>query len=181
MIPPFDENGVLPRDAVVTPQELLGSHLVTGEGVDDPGWDAGWRRELAMRVEHVFGLFRRAGGIDEFWIDGSFVEMVGRPGDIDAYFTLEDPREWLTLPGRLNALEGEELWTWDPAVRRIYPGSILPKPPFWGRYRVDVYPDLGRPSGIFDYDGAPLTFAQAFRQQRDTFARKGIVRLEEHR
>ena len=71
----------------------------------------------------------------EFWIDGSFVESVDHPQDIDAYFTLRDPREWLTLP------------------------------------------DLGRPSGIFDRDGNSMTFAEAFRQQRSTFRRKGIIRL----
>ena len=61
--------------------------------------------------------------------------------------------------------------------RGMYPGSIHPKPPFWGRYRVDIYPDLGRPSGIFDANASPMTFAEAFRQQRVTYRRKGIVRL----
>ena len=153
------------------------SHLVTGDGVGSATWDAAWRAELVDRVTQVFDLFSGAGGVVEFWIDGSFVEAVDHPDDIDAYFTLQDPREWLTLPDRLNKLEGEEIWTWDPSKRRKYSGSLYPKPPFWGRYRVDVYPDLGRPSGVFDSNGNPLTFAEAFRQQRLTYRRKGIVRL----
>lgn len=152
---------------------------MTGESVGSPTWNAEWRGELVERVIQVFDLFNRAGGVEEFWLDGSFVEAIDRPNDVDVYFTLHDPREWLTLPGRLNDLEGDAIWTWDPARRRRYPGSTRPKPPFWGRYRVDIYPDLGRPSGIFDADGNPLTFAEAFRQQRGTNRRKGIVRLEE--
>lgn len=177
VIPPFDADGVLPHDSVATPEELRLSHLVTGEGVASADWDAVWRGELVDRVARVFELFSRAGGVTEFWLDGSFVEDVDRPGDIDVYFTLQDPREWLTLPDRLNALEGEEIWTWDTAKRRTYPGSVHPKPPFWGRYRVDIYPELGRPCGIFDANGDPMTFAEAFRQQRNTHRQKGIVRL----
>jgi hypothetical protein len=176
-ISPFDRLGLLPQDACATLEELRGSHLVTGRGVGSPTWDRAWRQELVERLERVFTLFHAAGGVEEFWIDGSFVEAVDRPEDIDAYFTLPDPREWPAFPNRLNALEGEEIWTWDLARRRVYSGSIHPKPPFWGRYRVDIFPDFGRPSGIFDANGRPMTFAEAFRQQRRTFRRKGIVRL----
>lgn len=150
---------------------------MTGEGVGSPNWDAAWREELVDGVTRVFELFSSAGGVTEFWLDGSFVEVVDRPSDIDVYFTLQDSREWLTLPDRLNGLEGEDIWIWDAAKRGMYPGSIHPKPPFWGRYRVDIYPDLGRPSGIFDENGNPMTFAEAIRQQRVTYRRKGIVRL----
>ena len=177
MIPRFTAYGVLPHDGVATLKELRLSHLVTGEGSGSVGWDAAWRGELVNRVGHVFELFMIAGGVTEFWLDGSFVEAVDRPGDVDAYFTLRDPREWLTLPDRLNALDEGELWTWETATRRVHPGSIHPKPPFWGKYRVDIYPDLGRPSGIFDADGNALTFAQAFRQQRVTYSPRGIVHL----
>ena len=179
-IPPFDDHGLLPWDASATLEELRRSHLVTGHGVGSPTWNQAWRRDLVERLEKVFNLFICVGGIDEFWIDGSFVEKVDRPTDIDVYFTLYDPLEWLTLPGRLKALEGENLWTWDPARRRVYPGFIHPKPPFWGRYRVDIFPDFGRPSGIFDANGGPMTFSQAFRRQRRTFRRKGIVRLRRY-
>lgn len=157
--------------------ELRASLLVTGDGVDSDTWDAAWRGELVTQLEHVFDLFTRVGGVDEFWIDGSFVERVDHPGDIDAYFTLDDPLEWLTLPDRLNANEGQRIWTWADSDRRRYPGALHPKPPFWGRYHVDIYPDLGRPSGIFDAAGNPLTFGEAFRQQRRTYHPKGIVRL----
>ena len=177
VIPPFDEHGVMPRDSVATPEDLRLSHLVYGETVGSANWDSIWRAELVDRVARVFELFSSVGGVTEFWLDGSFVEAVDRPGDIDAYFTLQHPSEWLTLADRLNALEGEEIWTWDVAKRRRYPGSVHPKPPFWGRYRVDIYPDFGRPSGIFDAGGNPLTFAEAFRQQRTTYRPKGIVRL----
>jgi len=177
VIPSFDEDGLLPHDSEATPEELRISHLVTGEGVGSPTWDTVWRGELVDRVVRVFELFSRAGGLTEFWLDGSFVEAVDRPGDIDVYFTLQTPREWLTLPDRLKALEGKDIWSWAPARRRTFPGSIHPEPPFWGRYYVDIYPDLGRGSGIFDEAGNPMTFPEAFRKQRITYRQKGIVRL----
>jgi hypothetical protein len=177
VLPPFDESGVLPQDSEATLDELRQSHLVTGRGVGSEHWDSSWRAELVVRVGVVFDLFSRAGGLVEFWIDGSFVEAVDHPQDIDAFFTLDDPREWLTLPDRLNQLEGSDIWTWRESDRRMFPGSVIPKPPFWGKYRVDIYPELSRPSGIFDEHGNPLTFSGAFRQQRQTYRRKGIVRL----
>jgi len=177
VIPDFDEDGLLPFDSVATPEELRQSHLVTGLGVGSAAWDSAWRGELVDKVTLVYDLFMRAGGVDEFWIDGSFVENVDHPGDIDVYFTMQDGRDFLAFPGIVNALEGEDIWSWDPGRRRLYPGSTIAKPPFWGRYRVDIYPDLGRQCGIFDSDGNPLTFPEAFRQQRSTFRQKGIVRL----
>ena len=177
MIPPFNEHGLMPHDSVASPEELRLSHLVTGDGVESPNWDTVRRGKLVYHLTQVFDLFSIVGGITEFWLNGSFVEAVDRPGDIDVYFTLRDPRVWLTLADRLNALEGEEIWTWDVAKRRMYPGSVTPKPPFWGRYSVDIYPDLGRQSGIFNENGDPMTFPEAFRQQRTTHRQKGIVRL----
>ena len=78
----------MPSDSVATPDELRLSHLVTGDGVGSASWDAVWRGELVDSVERVFELFMAVGGVSEFWIDGSFVEAVDRPSDIDVYFTL---------------------------------------------------------------------------------------------
>lgn len=177
MIPSFDEDGLLPHDSEATLEELLQSHLVSGLGVDSEHWDSGWRAELVARVGVVYDLFLRAGGVVEFWIDGSFVEAVDHPQDIDAYFTLRVPQDWLTLPDRLNQLEGSNIWSWKDTDRRSFPGASIPKPPFWGKYRVDIYPELGRASGIFDAAGNSLTFSEAFRLQRITYRPKGIVRL----
>jgi hypothetical protein len=175
----FTEEGLLPQDIEVTLEELTSSFLVTGAGVELADWDADWRLHLAQNAGIVARRFRQAGGVDEFWLDGSFVERVARPGDIDAYYVL--PREQLAnmsaFRARLNALEGENIWTWNPRDRRRFPETRDAKPPFWGKYHVEVYRQSPEECGIIGPHGEQLSFADAFRQQRGTYKRKGIVRL----
>lgn len=179
MIPPFDARGLLPNDCEATLDELEESFLVTGGGVGSPGWNTSWRSYLARNLRVVAQTFWQAGGVGEIWIDGSFVEARDHPGDIDCLFTLDDIRDWATgaFQARLNEIEGEDLWDWSNARRRLYPGATIPKPPFWGKYRIEAFPEFGRFCGITGPAGELLTFSQAFRQQRGTFERKGIVRL----
>ena len=47
----------------------------------------------------------------------------------------------------------------------------------WHKYRIELYPETGNPSGIVDRFGLHLPFSQAFRQRRATHEPKGLVRL----
>jgi hypothetical protein len=172
-------SGVLPHDIEATIEEIAQSFLVTGEGLDLPHWDSEWRLRLLQNAAVVAQRFRQAGRVEEFWIDGSFVERVTRPSDIDAYYVL--PRDQLAdfvgFRARLNALEGQDIWTWNPKDKRRFPETRDAKPPFWGKYHVEVYRQSDADCGIKGPTGNSLTFAEAFRQQRGTYARKGIIRL----
>ena len=63
-------------------------------------------------------------GIDRIFVDGSFVEEKDHPNDIDGYFEC-DVRYFASgqLQRDLNALEGADVWTWDPARRIPDPSS----------------------------------------------------------
>jgi len=98
-IPAFTSEGLLPAfDHKATLTELRESHLVTGEGVESATWDKQWRALLVDNLEVLVGQLRQV-GIDQIYIDGSFVEEKDHPNDIDGYFECT-PRELLSPPGR---------------------------------------------------------------------------------
>src|SRR5687767_5800736 len=99
-IPMFTDEGLLPSffDHTATLDELRASHLVTGEGVDAPAWDKTWRAQLVDNLEVLVGQLWQI-GVDQIYIDGSFVEKKDHPNDIDGYFEC-DRREFLS--GRLT-------------------------------------------------------------------------------
>lgn len=174
-LPPFDDRGLLPPgDYPLTFDELRNSHLVAGSGGD---WDAEWRRYLVDQCEVMVGQLWEV-GIDEIYLNGSFVEDKAHPNDIDGYFVC-DLRELASgdLQRRLNALDPYKVWTWDPATRRPYWGYTKKQLPMWHRYRVELYPEYGQLSGIRDIHGVPLLFPSAFRQQRETGHPKGILKI----
>jgi hypothetical protein len=135
-------------------------------------WDAPWRRQLvenlAVLVDHLWRV-----GIREIFIDGSFVENAPRPNDIDGYFVC-DEEFWFS--GRLTA----ELQKLDPAwnwrQRFPSPDSADSKIAIWHKYRVELFPDFGQPSGIPNQFGDDQAFAEAFRQSR-RFKPKGIIQI----
>jgi hypothetical protein len=176
VIPRFDGKGLLPGDVQATVDEIAASHLVTGAGVRSRSWDQNWRGELVKNLRTVSDLFWRAGA-KEIVIDGSFVEMVDHPGDIDAYFTLLDPFDFDAFQDRLNQMDSDPVWTWDQTRFQAFPGAKIPRLPFWGKYHIDIFPDWGQPCGVKGGTGRLLTFPQAFRQQRGTFRRKGVILL----
>jgi hypothetical protein len=176
VIPRFNSEGLLPGDVQATIDQIVASHLVTGAGLRSRSWDREWRAELVENLRIVSDMFWKAGA-KEIVVDGSFLEMVDRPGDIDAYFTLEDPFDLDGFEDRLNQMDGDPVWTWDRYRLRSFPDAKVPKLPFWGKYHIDIFPDLGQPCGIKDRAGRMLTFPQAFRQQRGTFRRKGVLLL----
>jgi hypothetical protein len=48
----------------------------------------------------------------------------------------------------------------------------------WHKYRVELFPHVGQPTGITDRFGNDFVFPSAFRQSRD-FKPKGIIKIGE--
>lgn len=177
-IPAFTEEGLLPPfDHQATFDELRVSHLVTGAGVNSKTWDTTWRAHLVDNLEVMVGQLW-AVGVDRIYIDGSFVEDKDHPNDIDGYFECTT-RDIVSnrLKDALNDLDPYKVWTWDQASRRTHRGSAKAQLPMWHRYRVELYPHYGQPSGIFDEHGNQMMFPAAFRKTRGDGRPKGIIRI----
>ena len=149
--------------------------LVHGPG--GPTWDSAWRAKL---VENLAILVQQlwAVGIKDIWIDGSFVEAKDHPNDIDGYFVCD--LAYLAsgrLQQALNALDPQQVWTWDPETRRPYRGYPKLQLPMWHGYRVELYPHVGQLCGIRDRYGHELEFPSAFRQARPHGKPKGIITI----
>jgi hypothetical protein len=171
----FNELGFLePGDYELTFQEIQESILVR-EG-EISYWDESWRRFLIGNCEVLVKQLWQV-GIQDIFIDGSFVTDKGRPEDIDGYFVLNDLDEMLDLQSQLNDLDPYCCWTWHPEDR-IYPdddGSF--HFPMWRYYRVELFPDcLGAYTGLNYPDGRRLKFPQLFRVTRN-FETKGIIKI----
>jgi hypothetical protein len=177
LLPAFTGDGLLPvGDYELTLDQLAASHLVRGSGQD--GWDAGWRGKLVGNLRIAAAVLWGA-GITEIFVDGSFVEEKLHPNDIDGYFVckLLDFASG-DLQRRLNALDPNTFWTWDNQHRHPYPNSPKAQLPMWHIYRVELYPHYEfNSSGLVDAQGHALPFPSAFRQQRGTYAPKGIIKL----
>ncbi len=180
MLPPFDENGLLPPgDHRLTLVELQASYLVAGPGGGVP-WAAKWRRKLVDNLAVMVNQLWTA-GIDEIFINGSFVEDVAKPNDIDGYFVckLFDISSG-DLQRKLNAQEPSRCWTWDDSTRRPHPSSTKAQLPMWHQYRVELYPHTNLPrfgSRVKDSHGNELSFPSLFHQQRDSELPKGNVQI----
>lgn len=138
---------------------------MTGAGVDSPTWDEAWR---GTRVDNLAVLARQLWqvGIEDIFVDGSFVEATAHPNDIDGYFACDFLRLVSgDLARALNALDPYHVWTWDNRARRATPGKA-PQLPMWHQYRVDLYPDFGQFVGR-QGSGPLLTAPELFRQTRD--------------
>ncbi|WP_052473986.1 DUF6932 family protein [Jeotgalibacillus alimentarius] len=81
------------------------------------------------------------------------------------------------LERKLNALDPYKIWTWDSSSRKSYQGFTKKQLPMWHKYRVELYPHFGQPSGILDEYGHQQQFPAAFRKTRDSFLPKGIVKI----
>ena len=177
LLPRFTRDGLLPPgDHALTIDELRESVLVLGPGEDHPNWDVAWRRRLVGNLRTLVIQLREV-GVTEVSIDGSFVEDKDHPNDIDGYFvcTLQALASG-DLERELNLLDPYKAWTWDPKVRRPYPGCTKRQLPMWHRYRVELYPHVGQLSGILDELGNEIEFPAAFRRSRDGRLR-GIVKI----
>jgi hypothetical protein len=176
----FTADGVLDVGTYeATIEQVRDSILVRGpHDAEDNSWDAVHRLRLLDSAE-ILIVQLRAAGISEIFIDGSFAEAKPRPNDIDGYFecTIADLATG-DLARRLNGLDPHKIWTWDPAARKPGPESTKKQLPMWHRYRVEFYPHCrGLLSGIKDRFGNEQQFPAAFRQQRGTGLRKGIIKI----
>lgn len=179
-LPPFTTEGVLPPgDYALTLEQLGESNLVLGPGLpsEHPVWDAAWRLQLVANlrvlVEQLWSV-----GIDEIYINGSFVEDKDHPNDIDGYFAC-DPVHFASgrLEEELNRLDPAKCWTWDHRSRRAYRGYPKLQLPMWHAYRVELYPHFtGLIAGVDDH-GHALEFPAWFRRRRTDGQPKGIVRI----
>lgn len=169
----FNADGLLPQDYQLTLEQLHHSVLVHGPGPQAPAWDAAWRATLVdnlrILVDQLFTV-----GIEEIFIDGSFTEDKDHPADIDGYFVCK-PQGLPRLERELNALDPHKVWTWSRNARRPYKGKM--KLPMWHRYRVELFPHYGQPSGIRDEFGNELEFPAAFRRTRVDRKPRGIIQI----
>jgi hypothetical protein len=140
-------------------------------------WDAAWRLQLVTNLEIMARQLWQV-GIQDIFIDGSFVDDKDHPNDIDGYFNC-DLRAFASgeLQHKLNLLDPHKSWTWDPAQRCPYRNCAKKQLPMWHRYRVELYPHYGQFSGILDRFGNELEFPSAFRQSRRDSKPRGIVKL----
>ncbi len=178
----FNNNGVLdPGTYDATILDIKNSVFVSGNG--SPTWDSKWRTHLldnaAVLIEQLWQV-----GITDIYLDGSFVEDKDHPNDIDGYFDphlslydKSDIQKFAQIVSGLNNLDLHKIWNWDPASRRAVPGFSKLQLPMWIFYRVELYPHLGQGAGITDAFGNNLKFPSAFRQSRNGFRQKGIVRV----
>lgn len=117
------------------------------EVVERFGWNPR-RRQLLDGLAEAIELLAAA-GCRRVWLNGSFVTAKDEPGDFDAC--------WDTAGVDLDAL--------DPILMDFSAGRAAQKARFGGELLPNVIES-----------GSGLTFAEFFRQERDT-GRKGIVVL----
>lgn len=173
----FNEYGLLnPGDYEVTFKELRQSILVKGPS-SEPDWDKDWRSYLVGNLEIMVKQLWTV-GINDIFIDGSFVENKIHPNDIDGYFVV-DLQQFISgdLERNLNKLDPYKIWTWSATSRRPYKNQTKKQLPMWHRYRVELYPHFGQPSGIKDEFGNDQMFPAAFRKTRNSFYQKGIIKI----
>jgi len=178
-LPDFTAEGLLPAgDYQLSIGELRSSLLVQGGHFGcQPSWDHAWRHQLVDNLAILADQLRRC-GVEEIFVNGSFVEDKDHPNDIDGYFECDFHRLISgELEQELNLLDPHKIWTWDPAYRRPYRGYPKRQLPMWHAYRVELYPHHGQFSGIRDQYGNELEFPAAFRVSRQHNRPKGIVKL----
>lgn len=141
-------------------------------------WDHEWRLHLTNNLQTLADQLWTI-GIERIFVDGSFVESKAHPNDIDGYFECElNFFATGALQRELNILDPHKVWTWDPKARRPDPNSAKKQLPMWHKYRVELYPHFGQPSGIRDEFGNLLQFPAAFRKSRQAHKPKGIILLK---
>ena len=177
VVPGFTADDVLPAgDYPMTFADLRSSLLVQPHS-GNRYWDHKWRSSLVDNLEVLVRQLWRV-GITEIFIDGSFVENKDHPNDIDGYFVCE--LKYLAsgdLERDLNLLDPYKVWTWDHRQRMPAPGFLKLQLPMWHRYRVELFPHVGLPSGIKDQHGNDQEFPAAFRKSRNNHTPKGIVKI----
>lgn len=178
----FNPDGVLiPGTYEATFADIRSSILVKGTG--SPSWDANWRSHLVNQAE-VLVKQLWAVGVQDVFLDGSFVEDKDHPNDIDGYFdphlSMMNPNDMVKfqqIVSSLNNLDPHKIWDWNPHSRKQVHGFGKKQLPMWIFYRVELYPHLDQGTGITDQHGNDLKFPSAFRQSRHNFTPKGIIKV----
>lgn len=179
----FNADGLLdPGTYDATFVDIRKSILVVGDGCS-PTWDRAWRDELVSRCEVLVKQLWSV-GVDDVYLDGSFVEDKDHPNDIDGYFdphlsmfSKPDMDNFEKIVSALNTLDPHKVWNWDHRSRKAYRGYAKMQLPMWLFYRVEFYPHLGQGTGIKDRFGNEQKFPAAFRQSRSNFKPKGIIKV----
>ena len=180
MLPPtFDKYGLLPpKNYEVTLSQLRKSLLVVGHDNKLKTWDMKWRSHLVDNLEILVNQLWEI-GIENIFVNGSFVEDKDHPNDIDGYFECS-LIEFVSgrLERELNLLDSHKVWIWDPASRRLDSNFGKKQLPMWHIYRIEFYPHYNQGSGITDKFGNEMMFPSAFRQSRSEYRQKGIVKIK---
>lgn len=179
----FNNDGLLDAGTYkATFAEMRKSILVNGDGSSQT-WDRDWRLELTVRAEVLVKQLWQV-GVSDIFLDGSFVEDKDHPNDIDGYFdphlsmfNLEDMNKFQQMVSALNSLDPHKIWNWDPNSRRAYRGYAKKQLPMWIFYRIEFFPHLSQGTGIVDKFGNDQKFPAAFRQSRNGFKPKGIIKV----
>lgn len=169
-VPPVGENYVLPPgDYPLTLDELEQSLLVNGPSDGRfPGWDRDRRLWLVGNLRILVGQLRQV-GINDIYIDGSFIESKGEPDDIDGYYTV-DAAQLAQVVGRLYRV--------NPLLPRVNDQSTWVHIPKKGEKRPELYQQFHIELfwEIITVPPSPAFFATWFRQTR-SHRSKGIVRI----
>ena len=178
MLPRFNDDGLLPPgDYQLTIDQLKACMLVTGAGAERPDWDVNWRMRLVCSLEALVGQLWEVGITSSICIGGSFVEDRNHPHDIDGYFYCDD-REFLSgqLEMRLNQLDPFQAWNWDRCSRTPDARGKMHYP-LWHRYRVDLFPNIGQGTGVFDDAGNERSFYSLMRWSHRVGRLRGVILL----
>ena len=171
----FTKAGLLePGEHSMALEQLRLSMFVTGPRGARHTWDRDWRAHLVENLALLAHQLWQV-GIDEIFIDGSFVEDKDHPNDIDGYFVCEGTR-LKELKRELNLLDEDEIWTWGRADKLPCGPAQKKKLPMWCKYRIELYPHHGQVIGL-DKLGNEIHFPAFFRKHAATGQPKGIVRL----
>jgi hypothetical protein len=179
MLPSFTSEGLLPPGNYDLTIELLkNSILVAGPPEGYPNWDARWRMRLVNSLEILAGQLWQVGIPDPICIGGSFVEDRYHPHDIDGYFYCYDEREFITgeLQRKLNELDPHKAWNWSPKSR-THDARGKWQYPHCHRYSVDLFPNIGQPTGVFDDNGEPMNFYSLMRWSDRVKSNRGVIQL----
>ena len=174
-LPDFEDYVLPPFDYCLTLEQLHASRLVVGSR-SKSGWSVEQRgllvNNLSILVKQLWQV-----GIEEIFVNGSFVEDKDYPNDIDGYFVCDESDiRTGRLVKELNALDPHGVWTWNRRDRRPAKGFTKLQLPMWHRYRVELYPHYGQGTGILR-EGLEWLFPAAFRHRREDAKPKGIVKI----
>lgn len=147
----FNKDGELPPfDYDQTIRELKNSMLVNGPKSKEKHWDLLWRQKLVSNLEILIKQLWKV-GVENIFIDGSFVENKSHPNDIDGDFEC-NVKDFKKTIDKLNKLDPHHSWIW-PNVG---------KPLMWHVYRIELYPHYGQCCGIDDVTGYPYKVSCSF-------------------